>query len=143
MRIRSKDRQLYYYCVKKHERVLKTCYTGCFDKEYKKTKPISKKSTKQVKIEKERFSILQDNLDKCYFCENKATDWHELLKGSNRKNCIKWGLCVRICRICHEKTENDSSFYKNMRKVAQIEWQKYYNKGEDEFIKIFKRSYLD
>ena len=142
LKIRRKKGQIYYYCSKKRVNVLKTCYTECLDKEYKISKQMKKKTDKQRKLEDSRYSIIQQDLSKCYFCNNKSKDWHELIKGRNRKKCIHWGLCVKICRNCHEKTENDSEFYQETRKLAQIEWQKYYKKSKEEFIKEFGRSYL-
>ena len=142
LRIRQKNRQIYYYCANKRENVQKCCYIGCLEKEYKKYKQLKQKSDKQKSLEEDRFSILQNNLNKCYFCNSTATDWHELLKGRNRKKCIKWGLCIKICRGCHFKTEEDSSFYKETKKLAQIKWKEHYCKSNEEFINEFGRNYL-
>lgn len=142
LKIRRKKGQIYYYCPKKRKNVVKTCYMECLEKEYKTPKQMKKKTDKQRKLEDSRFSIIQKDLSRCYFCNNKSKDWHELIKGRNRKKCIKWGLCVKICRDCHEKTEHDSKFYQETRKLAQIEWQKYYKKSKEEFIEEFWRSYL-
>ena len=142
LRFRHKQGRLHYYCIKKRENVSKTCYMGCLEKEYKKSTPLKQKSVKQKKIESERYSILQKDKSKCYFCNNKAVDTHELIKGSNRKKCIKWGLVVYICRNCHRKTEEDSEFYQKTRKMAQKVWQSYYNKTTEEFIKEFGKNYL-
>lgn len=142
LRIRQKNRQIYYYCANKRENVQKCCYIGCLEKEYKKIKSIKQKSVKQKKLEESRYSILQRDREKCFFCNNKAVDTHELLKGRNRKKCIKWGLVVYICRECHRKTEEDSAFYQETRKYAQKMWQKHYNKTKQDFIDEFGRSYI-
>lgn len=142
LRVRKKNKEIYYYCTKNCKNVEKTCYMGCLDKEYKTPKKLKQKSNKQKALEQSRYSILQDNLNKCFFCNNKSIDWHELLKGRNRKKCIKWGLCIKICRGCHSKTEEDSEFYQKTRIIAQKKWQGYYKKSKEEFIKEFGRSYL-
>ena len=142
LRVRHKRGELYYYCIKTSKIVLKTCYMGCLDKEYKKPKPLKQKSSKQKQIESKRFSILQQNKNKCYFCDKRAVDTHELIKGRNRQNCIKWGLVVYLCRDCHRRTEEDSAFYQETRKLAQKIWQEYYNKTIEDFIKEFGRNYL-
>lgn len=134
--------QQYFYCTNKREIVKKDCYRGCMEKEYKKYKQLSKKSVKQKKLEESRYSILQNNKEKCFFCNNKAVDTHELLKGRNRKKCIEWGLVVYICRECHRKTEEDSLFYQETRRYAQKMWQKHYKKNEQDFINEFGRSYI-
>ena len=141
-RIRHKQGKLYYYCTKTRKNVERTCYIECLDKEYKTPTKLRQKSNNQKALEQSRYSILQDNLNKCFFCNNKAIDWHELLKGRNRKKCIKWGLCIKICRDCHSKTEEDSEFYQKTRIIAQKKWQEYYKKSKEEFIKEFGRSYL-
>lgn len=142
LRLRHKKGELYYYCTKHRQIANKECFKECLDKEYKLPKQLSKKSKKQKTLEDSRYSIIQENLSKCFFCNNKAEDWHEMLKGRNRKKCIKWGLAIRICRICHEKTEKDNNFYRESRKVAQKKWKEYYNKNDEDFIKEFGNNYL-
>lgn len=142
LRIRQKNRKIYYYCTKMREDVQKCCYIGCLDKEYKIPKQLKQKSDKQKSLEENRFSILQENKNKCYFCDKRAVDTHELIKGRNRKKCIKWGLVVYLCRDCHRKTEEDSVFYQETKKLAQIKWKEYYCKSNEEFIKEFGRNYL-
>lgn len=70
------------------------------DKEEKrpvKNAQIKKKSKKLTKLEKNRFSILTDNLEKCYFCKNKKMELHEVFRGRNRQKSMKWGLVIPIC----------------------------------------------
>ena len=38
--------------------------------------------------------------------------------------------------------KEDSSFYKETKKLAQIKWKEYYCKSNEEFIKEFGRNYL-
>lgn len=142
LRVRKKNKEIYYYCTKTRKNVFKTCYMECLDKEYKIPKPLKKKSNNQKQIESKRFSILQQNKSKCYFCDKRAVDTHELIKGRNRQNCIKWGLLVYLCRDCHRRTEEDSEFYQETRKLAQEIWQEHYNKNEKDFLKEFRRNYL-
>ena len=132
---------MYYYCSKNRKIVKKECYKECLDKEYKIPKRLKKRSVKQNKIESKRYSIIQKDLNKCFYCNNKATDWHELLKGKNRRKAIQWGLCLRLCRKCHEKTENNVEFYKEGRVLAQKSWIDYYDKNLEGFIKEFGKSY--
>lgn len=142
LRFRHKKGQLYCYCVKHRNTVHQTCYIDCSDKEYKKYKSLKQRTDKQKELEDNRYSIIQKDLTRCFFCGGKPTDWHELIKGSNRKKSIRYGLCVRVCRKCHRKTEDDIEFYKKTRLKAQLYWQKYYHKTEEEFIKEFGRSWL-
>lgn len=141
-RFRHKKGIIYAYCIKKRQEVPLKCEIECAYKEYKIKKTLKSKSNKQKQLENKRYSIFQENKNKCFFCQNKAIDTHELLKGRNRKKCIKWGLVVYVCRECHRKTEENYEFYKETRKLAQKKWQEYYNKNEDDFRKEFGRNYL-
>lgn len=41
---------------------------------------IKQKSSKLAKLEKNRFSILTNNLEKCYFCSKKRKELHEVFR---------------------------------------------------------------
>ncbi len=105
-------------------------------KETQKKKEITKKSSKLAKAERNRFSILTDNLEKCYFCELPKKDLHEIFRGRNRQRCMKWGLAIPICRIHHNKINNDKEFSKVLEDIARIKFIKMY--GEEKFIEEFK-----
>ena len=100
------------------------------------TKQMKQKSNKLVKKEKNRFSILTDNLEKCYLCSNKKVDLHEIFRGRNRQKSIKWGLVVPLCRKCHSKITNDKEFSKILEKKAKNVFVKKYTK--EKFIEEFK-----
>ena len=105
-------------------------------KEVKKKIEIKKKSSKLAKAEKNRFSIITDNLNKCYFCENQKMDLHEVFRGRNRLKSIKWGLVVPICRKHHTKITTDKTFSKVVEDIAYQEFIKKYTK--EKFIQEFK-----
>ena len=109
------------------------------DKEKKTT--IKKKSNKLAQKEKKRFSILTNNLEQCYLCQNKKQDIHEIYKGCNRQTSMKYGFCIPICRNCHSKTEIDSKLDLQLKKECQKEYEKTHVR--DEFIKIVGQSYID
>lgn len=44
----------------------------------KRNKPIKKRTAKQNKLEKQRFSILTTDFTKCYICGNHKDDIHEI-----------------------------------------------------------------
>jgi hypothetical protein len=103
-----------------------------------KSKPnkIKNKSNKLAKLEKNRFSILTNNLEKCYFCENAKDDLHEVFRGRNRLKSIKWGLVIPICRKHHRQITYDKEFSKVIEDIAKIKFVKKY--GEEKFIEEFK-----
>ena len=101
-----------------------------------KNASIKQKSSKLAKLEKNRFSIITDNLEKCYFCDNKKMELHEVFRGRNRQKSMKWGLVVPICKKCHIKITNDEEFGKVLEQKARMVFVKKY--GKEKFIEEFK-----
>lgn len=97
---------------------------------------IKKKSSKLAKLEKNRFSIITNNLEKCYFCELPREDLHEVFCGRNRQRSIKWGLVIPICRIHHRKITDDEKFNEVMEDIARNIFIKKY--GKEKFLEEFK-----
>lgn len=120
---------------------LKEC-KSCIYKEYKKSvsnrlkKPLKQVSKKRVKLERNRFSIFTDNLNKCYFCNKPKVDLHELLGGRNRTNSMKYGLVLPVCRKHHNEIQHSVEY----KKLAQKKFQEVY--PEIDFVKVFKINYL-
>lgn len=150
-----------FECKKnKQEICLKEC-SNCPYKEYKKCTITVKKSTykwknaqkspvycakmkqrsnKLAKLEKNRFSLFTDNMNKCYFCPNKKDHIHEIFCGRNRQNSMKYGLCLPICESCHSKYQNNFLFNKEWHKKGQAIFSKAY--PDLKFEDIFKKNYL-
>lgn len=137
------------YCKKSKELIHISKCNGCKHKEYKQYKPmqqkknykIKNKSSKLAKLEKNRFSIFTDNLDKCYFCENKKDHLHEVFAGRNRQNSMKYGFVLPICEKCHSKCQNDVLFNHRWYIICQ----KYFESNigtRNDFINIFRKSWL-
>ena len=135
------------YCKRLRKEIqLREC-VECKYKEYKnqnvKTNIIKNKNIKSSKLERERFSLFTDNKDKCMFCDsNYQLTWHEIFRGKNRENSMKYGLCLRMCLRCHERFQEDKSFNNYWHKLGQKKYMQYYNKTKDDFISIFRRNYL-
>lgn len=144
----------------KEEICLKDC-SNCPYKKYKKCTITVKKSTykwknaqkspvycakmkqrsnKLAKLEKNRFSLFTDNMNKCYFCPNKKDHIHEIFCGRNRQNSMKYGLCLPICESCHSKYQNNFLFNKEWHKKGQAMFNKAY--PDLKFEDIFKKNYL-
>ena len=74
-------------------------------------KPIKKKSSKLAKLERNRFSILTDDLEHCYICKRifeqiiPKDDLHEIFGGRNRQISMKMGWVAPLCRTHHEDEE--------------------------------------
>lgn len=110
-------------------------------KEKAKPTKMKNKSKKLAKLERERYSILTDDLEHCYLCEAeykyiKRDDLHEIFGGRNRRKSIEWGLVIPICRECHKKLTNDVKEYKKLQKEGQKAFVRKY--GKKKFIEEFK-----
>ncbi len=101
---------------------------------------MKQKSSKLAKLERNRFSLFTDNMNKCYFCPNKKDHIHEIFCGRNRQNSMKYGLCLPICESCHSKYQNNFLFNKEWHKKGQAMFNKAY--PDLNFENIFKKNYL-
>ncbi len=142
MKIRSKDYKRYFYCTKLRKEIgLNEC-NKCDHKVYKfikplrNNKPLNKTTPKQRKKERTRFSIITDDLTTCI--ENKYhtghIDKHEIYRGKNRTNSIKYGLVVPLCRECHDNHDIQKRW---MLEGISV-FCKFYNKKEQDFYDIFQ-----
>lgn len=144
-KIRTKKGKKYFYCFLKKSIVNCNICRECTEKEYKKYKPIKKRTYKQAKREKNRDSIIVDNIFKCVICgtENNII-LHECIYGRNRQNSIKYNLVIPLC-VDHHTGNNgihhNKLFDDYYHKLAQNKWEETYG-NRDEFIKIFGQSWL-
>lgn len=137
----------------KQEICLRNC-SNCHYKEYKmqqctldknktqKNRKISfkQKSSKLVKLERNRFSLFTDDLEHCIICNKKKKHMHEIFCGRNRQNSMRYGLCLPICELCHKKYQNSAVFNLKWHKKGQAMFNKTYPNLK--FEDIFKKNYL-
>ena len=99
---------------------------------------IKKKSKKLAKKERERFSILQDDKNKCFLCSssNVKIDKHEAFGGRNRQLSMQYGLIYYLCRKCHSEAEINIETKNYLKEYARKIFIKNYS--EELFIKEFK-----
>ena len=109
--IRTKNYEKYFYC-RLNKKIINytTECIKCLKNEPRKNKGINKKTSKQIKLEKSRYSILTNDLEHCYICRFQGKkvlrdDLHEVYNGANRKRSILNGLVVPLCRKHHQNEE--------------------------------------
>lgn len=100
------------------------------------------KTKKLANLEKNRFSIFTDNLNICMFCGMKSTDLNEIFRGRNRRNSMKYGAVIPLCRRCHCKITDNYNLEMKWKIKGQEKIMNYYNMNIEEFINIFGRNYL-
>lgn len=139
------DRTL--FCKKKNKMIKLCNCTNCKYKEYNKPNDFKKsplkigKSKRISKLEKNRFSIMYNKDNECCICKstNNLT-WHELYRGRNRQNSMKYGLCLRLCINCHELYQENKEFNDYWHIQGQLAFIKSY--PDLDFVDIFKINYL-
>lgn len=135
-RIRTKKYKKFGYCTKYKTGVPLFCRT-CEKIEYKECKPIKKRTTKQAKAEKNRFSLFTSNLEVC-ICGKPKEHLHEVFFGSNRQNSMRYGLVIPLCS-CHRMIHNDSDLQDMWHIKGQEIFEKVY--PDLNFISIFGQNY--
>lgn len=100
---------------------------------------MKKKTNKLAKLERDRFSIMTDDLTKCIVCGMSKQDLNEIYPGRNRQNSMKYGLVIPMCRKCHTEYTNNRDMQLKWMKLGQKKFEETY---EEDFIDIFKRNYI-
>ncbi len=158
--IHLKKRKGKPFCKLLNKEIKLFCCQECVNKEYKtkneknsfyKTKPakkqqiIKKRSKKLAKEERNRFSIITNDLAHCLVCGAKRDNLHEVFYGSYRHISIKYGLVIPLCLNHHTMGEfaihNDIELDLYFKRLAQTIFISKYS--YELFIKEFKINYLD
>jgi len=145
-KVRTKKGKRYFYCTLKRETITYDECKSCGDKEYKRYKPIKKRTYKQTKREKGRYSIIADDLSKCVVCGiTTGINKHEVFYGKNRQNSINYKFIIPLCQK-HHTGKNGIHFNNELnlfyKRLCQKKFEEEYGTRND-FIKIFGRNYLD
>lgn len=98
------------------------------------------KTYKLQKLEKNRYSILTNDIEHCYICGSPFVDIHEIYSGGNRKVSMKNGFCVGLCRKHHEFVTTNADGGNYLKQKCQHEFEKTHTR--EEFIKLIGRNYL-
>lgn len=132
------------YCKKLKSDIKISKCSNCKYKEYlirSNSTKLKNRTSKQAKLERNRFSVFNDNINKCYFCSGTINlTWHEIYRGRNRSNSMKYGLCLRMCLDCHKKYQDNEEFNDYWHKKGQQAFITNY--PELDFMGIFKINYL-
>lgn len=133
------------YCKKLKSDIMISECNNCKYKEYSIKSSLTKLekiTSKQTKLERNRFSILTNDLEHCIICGVKKEHLHEVFFGRNRLNSIKYGLVIPLCSLHHIEMHRNKEWQDYWHIVAQKKFMEYYHKSIDEFIEIFKINYL-
>ena len=98
------------------------------------------KSYKLQKLERNRYSILTNDLEHCYICGKPFVDIHEIYGGANRQVSMKNGFCIPLCREHHREITDKPSMALSLKQECQKEYEKTHTRTD--FIELIKRNYL-
>lgn len=148
LKYRTKKGIKYLYCTKRKEICSKdnNICLNCAFKEFKTYKSLSQTSKlktyskKRAKIERKRYSILTDDMNKCFFCDNPKDDIHEIYPGSKRIISMKNGFCVPFCRKCHDETQNNRMKMLFLQQKCQKKYESDHSR--EDFINLVGKNYL-
>lgn len=90
-------------------------------------------------LEKNRYSILTDNLSRCYLCPKPKNHLHEIYFGKNRINSMKYGCVVPLCASCHRKVHSNIELDLKLKKLCQKRFIEVY---DVDFLSIFRKNYI-
>lgn len=88
-------------------------------------------------------SVLQATTSECYVCHQKGTlHPHHIFNGALKKKSEKYGFIIYVHDIpCHRKIHDIPNEAIKYKKIAQKKFEEQHTR--DEFIKEFKKNYLD
>ena len=131
------------YCKKLKSDIMISKCNNCKYKEYSNksnSTKLKKRTYKQTKLERNRFSILTSDLEHCILCGSKKDHLHEVIYGRNRLNSIKYGLVIPLCSTHHTEMHRNKEWQEYWHKKGQQAFIAYY--PDLDFFKIFKINYL-
>lgn len=112
---------------------------------FPKPKDVKKKKNKTEKKEKDFCIMPPSNLYETKRIGNLKR--HEVFYGvKQRQLSIKYGLVVFLTDEMHNMSDKGIHFNKEfdlkVKKIAQKTFMSYYHKTEEDFIKVFGKSYI-
>lgn len=102
---------------------------------------MKQKTSKLAKLERNRKSILTEDLETCYICGRPATDIHEIYSGANRKVSILNDFCCPLCRNCHNTITINYGLNLRLKMICQEKFEEKHTR--EEFLKIIGKNFLD
>lgn len=93
-----------------------------------------------------RFSLLTDDMTRCYLTGTQPVEIHEVFFGTaDRKKSIKWGCCVPLAVHLHN-TNYSTSVHRNkeMNLMLKQKMQKAFEEkhSHELFMEVFHKNYI-
>ena len=98
------------------------------------------KTSKLAKLERNRKSILTDDLEHCFVCKRQATDLHEIYNAGSRKASMEHNFVCPLCRTCHQAITLNYGLNLRLKRLCQEKFEETHTR--EEFLSIIHKSYL-
>ena len=102
---------------------------------------MKQKSNKLAKLERNRTSILTDDLEHCFICKRQASEIHEIYSSGSRKQSMIYNFTIPICRQCHQRVTLNHYDNLQLKQICQRKYEE--NHTRDEFMAIIGKNYLE
>ena len=102
---------------------------------------MKQKTSKLAKLERNRKSILTDDLEHCFICKRQATDLHEIYSAGSRKASMEHDFVVPLCRTCHQAITLNYGLNLRLKRLCQEKFEE--NGTREQFLSIIHKSYLE
>ena len=80
---------------------------------------MKQKTSKLAKLERNRKSILTDDLEHCFICKRQASEIHEIYSSGSRKASMIYGFTIPICRQCHQAITLNYGLNLRLKRLCQ------------------------
>lgn len=102
---------------------------------------MKQKSSKLRKLERNRYSILTDDLEHCFICGTIPVDIHEIYGGANRRVSMVNGFCLPLCRYHHKIATNSNTMALWLKEICQQKFEETHSR--EEFMKLIGKNYRE
>ena len=101
---------------------------------------MKKKTERLKKLERERFSIITNDLKNCFLCGSTPTDLHEIYGAGNRQASMRKGFVVPLCRRHHQQAHEDAELSRQLKIICQLKYEEEHTR--EEFMKIIHKNFI-
>lgn len=103
-------------------------------------KMMKKKTARLQKLERERFSILTNDLKHCFLCGVSPVDLHEIYGAGNRQTSMRLGFVIPLCRRHHQAIHENAQLSMDLKIVCQQKFEETHTR--DDFMKEIHKNYI-
>ena len=101
---------------------------------------MKKKTARLQKLERGRFSILTNDLKRCYLCGASPVDLHEIYGAGNRQTSMRLGFVIPLCRRHHQAIHENAQLSMDLKIVCQQKFEE--TNTREAFRKEIGKSYI-